>query len=377
MDAPPFPSRETLLEESSTALNGALSGRDSPTTTLPSEEPETLPEDVPSTTLVATLFAPSTAPPLPGTTPAPLTTILTSLLSPHRVTLLKSTPLTPHILQILYTTTSPTPQTTLRHALPIKTFESSRSLTLTLHIQPPPISLHHPLKLAVFDLDSTLICNETIDELARPLGLTAAVSAITERAMAGELDFAASLRERVALLKGVRADTIWEEVKARIVFAPGARELCRALRKLGVKMAVLSGGFVPIAEWVGGELGLDVAVANHLLIEPPTPTTPYPTLSGLLSPTHPIIDGSQKRLHLESLSAENHIPLHETLVVGDGANDLEMLNLAGSHGGLGVAFRAKEKVQREAPNRLNSDTLVDLLYLLGYTEGEVEQLIKE
>ena len=85
----------------------------------------------------------------------------------------------------------------------------------------------------------------------------------------------------------------------------------------------------------------------QLLIEPPTPTTPYPTLSGLLSPTHPIIDGSQKRLHLESLSAENHIPLHETLVVGDGANDLEMLNLAGSHGGLGVAFRAKEKVQRE------------------------------
>ncbi|KAA6408348.1 MAG: phosphoserine phosphatase [Lasallia pustulata] len=105
-------------------------------------------------------------------------------------------------------------------------------------------------------------------------------------------------------------------------------------------MAVVSGGFAPMAEWLAGKLGLDYVVANHLLTDT---TTHPPTLSGLLSPTHPIIDGTQKQLLLHSIAASNNIPLSATMAVGDGANDLLMLHAAG----LGVAFRAKEKVQRE------------------------------
>ena len=112
-------------------------------------------------------------------------------------------------------------------------------------------------------MDSTLINHEVIDELARTIGVSDLVSAITERAMAGELDFAASLKERVALLKGVKTD-VWEDLKGVITFSSGARELCRALKKLGVKMAVLSGGFQPMADWAKEELGLDYAYANHV-----------------------------------------------------------------------------------------------------------------
>ena len=120
-----------------------------------------------------------------------------------------------------------------------------------------------PIRLAVFDMDSTLINQEVIDELARTIGKAPAVAEITERAMKGELDFAESLQARVKLLEGVRAD-IWEPLRDQITFAEGARELCQALRSQGVKMAVLSGGFQPMADWIKGELDLDVAVANHV-----------------------------------------------------------------------------------------------------------------
>ena len=121
-----------------------------------------------------------------------------------------------------------------------------------------------PLKLAVFDMDSTLIEQEVIDELARSNGFYDKVSEITESAMRGERDFATSLKDRVALLKGLNVE-VWDDLKkTRITFASGARELCRALKKLGVKMAVLSGGFTPLAEWVKSELGLDFAHANFV-----------------------------------------------------------------------------------------------------------------
>ena len=114
-------------------------------------------------------------------------------------------------------------------------------------------------------MDSTLIDQEVIDELARSINVTPLVSAITARAMAGELDFAASLKERVRLLEGVRAD-VWDTLRSegRITLVRGAKELCRALKRLGVRMAVVSGGFVEMAEWVKGELGLDYAFANHV-----------------------------------------------------------------------------------------------------------------
>ncbi|RAL10582.1 phosphoserine phosphatase SerB [Aspergillus homomorphus CBS 101889] len=219
-------------------------------------------------------------------------------------------------------------------------------------------------RLFVFDMDSTLIQNEVIDEIAKFIGVEKQVSEITARAMNGELDFSASLKERVSLLKGVPAD-VFEKLKSVITIAPGARELCKALKTLGCKMAVLSGGFQPLAEWLAGELGLDYAHANHLEIDPTTQT-----LTGRLVESYPIIDAAQKRSLLHSIAAQNGIPISQTVAVGDGANDLLMLHSAG----LGVAWRAKSMVQLEAPTRLNGESLVDILYLLGLTRDDVNEL---
>ena len=155
----------------------------------------------------------------------------------------------------------------LRHDPEVVEVEEKYDLEITLHTHNSMLNFqgHLPLKLAVFDLDSTLIEQEVIDELARSIGVQDAVSEITRRAMAGELDFAQSLKARVALLKGVNCMSVWDELKKIIKFAEGARELCRALKRLGVKIAVISGGFIQIAEWVKEELGLDYAYANHVL----------------------------------------------------------------------------------------------------------------
>ncbi|KAL3466757.1 HAD-like domain-containing protein [Aspergillus heterothallicus] len=220
-------------------------------------------------------------------------------------------------------------------------------------------------RLVVFDMDSTLIQNEVIDEIAKFIGVEKEVSEITERAMNGELDFSASLKERVSLLKGVPAD-VFEKLKSVITISPGARELCKGLKKLGCKLAVLSGGFQPLAEWLAGELGIDFARANHLEID-----SASQTLTGKLVPTYPIIDANQKRSLLHSIAAENGIDIAQTVAVGDGANDLLMLHAAG----LGVAFRAKSMVQLEAPTRINSESLLDILYLLGLTNEEIQELI--
>ena len=195
-----------------------------------------------------------------------LTTILSSALSPNTLTLQTSRHLSSRVIQNKYTLVSSSLSSftsNLRIHPDLIVFEETNSLELVLQLLPCPQSEHIPLGLAVFDLDSTLINQEVIDELARSIGVTHLVSAITERAMAGELDFAASLKERVALLKGVRAD-VWEDLKGQLTFATGAKELCRGLKRLEVKMAVLSGGFVQMAEWVKGELGLDYAFANHV-----------------------------------------------------------------------------------------------------------------
>ncbi|RMZ75607.1 hypothetical protein DV737_g5218, partial [Chaetothyriales sp. CBS 132003] len=223
-------------------------------------------------------------------------------------------------------------------------------------------------RLAVFDMDSTLIQQEVIDEIASFIGVEKEVSAITARAMNGELDFSASLKARVALLKGVPAD-VFEQLKPRIVITPGAKELCRCLKRLGFTLAVLSGGFQPLADWLADELGLDFAFANHLVADPETNT-----LTGQLDINYPIVDGVRKKNLLLSLAASNDIPMEQTMAVGDGANDIPMLKTAG----LGVAWRAKSKVQMEAPARLNvGESLLDLVYLLGLTAIEVEQLIAD
>lgn len=277
---------------------------------------------------------------------------------------LRTTNYTPHITQSTYLIpTSTPPFSTLRHHPSILTYETTHNVEIIFDALPSPPSLPsplRPLKLALFDMDSTLIDQEVIDELARTINITPAVSAITARAMNGEIDFATSLQERVAMLQGVRAD-VWEELKATVTIAKGARELVAGLKERGVVTGVISGGFQPMAEWLRGELGLDVAVANHLLTRPASAAVPWEHLSGRLDPGFPIVTPERKRDTLLSLAAERGIPLCETLAVGDGSNDLLMLGAAG----LGVAWNAKERVQKVAPMRLNGVSMADLLYLLG------------
>jgi phosphoserine phosphatase len=218
-------------------------------------------------------------------------------------------------------------------------------------------------RLAVFDMDSTLIQQEVIDEIARKLGVEDKVSAITERAMNGELDFTESLRERCALLNGV-SSTVFQELRSVISLTPGAMDLVRVFKRLGYKTAVLSGGFTPLTSWQAQQLGLDYAFANHLVVSPDGLT-----LTGEV--TGEIVNAEKKREHLIDIAAKEGIILEQVLAVGDGANDLPMMGVAG----LGVAFNAKPRVQLEAPAKLNSPSLLDVLYLLGFTRQEQEELL--
>ena len=179
----------------------------------------------------------------------------------YRTTRALSAPDHPSVVELTFSALVDLSISTIRQKLRIQAFESTWNIEIVFQLI--PALPRPPFKLAVFDMDSTLINQEVIDELARTIGIESAVSAITARAMNGELDFSESLKARVALLKGVRAD-VWEDLKGVITIADGARELCRALKKLGVKMAVLSGGFTPLAEWLKWQLGLDYAVANHV-----------------------------------------------------------------------------------------------------------------
>jgi len=242
--------------------------------------------------------------------------------------------------------------------------------THNLNIAIQPSSLYHAHRapgLIVFDMDSTLIQQEVIDELARTIGLYEKVAAITEAAMRGEApytDFSASLRARVALLKGVET-SIWQRLREEIIrFTPGARELVRVLKMMGWKTAVLSGGFTPLALWVKEELGLDYAEANFLVESDGV-------LTGELVEGKAIVDATRKRVLLQALAEKEGVPLERTMAVGDGSNDLLMMHASG----LGVAFNAKPKVQAQAPATLNADGLLDVLYYMGYTKMEVEALL--
>ncbi|RSL88008.1 hypothetical protein CEP52_015340 [Fusarium oligoseptatum] len=222
----------------------------------------------------------------------------------------------------------------------------------------------HP-RLVVFDMDSTLITQEVIDLLADhvkdPPDLPVRVAEITHRAMMGELEFEGSFRERVALLKGLPA-TLFEDLRPVLDVTRGVPELIRALTRLGVKTAVLSGGFQPLTGWLAGQLGIDYAHANNVVIE-------NEKLTGEVRGI--IVGKERKRDLLMEIAAKEGIDLSQVIAVGDGANDLLMMEKAG----LGVAWNAKPRVQMEANARLNGESLLDLLHILGFSSEEIGDLI--
>jgi len=215
-------------------------------------------------------------------------------------------------------------------------------------------------RLVVMDMDSTLIQVEVIDELARVAGVGEQVAEITERAMNGELDFSGALRERVALLKGLKAEAL-EQVYRNIPLTPGARNLVTILKRLGFKTAVISGGFQFFTDRLKADLGLDYAYANGLEIVDGIVT-------GEVAGT--IVDGARKAQLLEEIAAKEGITLDQTIAIGDGANDLPMLGRAG----LGIAFNAKARVREQADFHINQQNLDSILYLLGLSEREMAEI---
>lgn len=211
-------------------------------------------------------------------------------------------------------------------------------------------------RLVVFDMDSTLIQMEVIDELAKRAGVGERVMAITERAMRGELDFKQSFSERVALLKGL-PESVLEEVAATLPLTEGAEKLMATLRKLGYKTAILSGGFQYFGHLLQQRLGIDYVYANELEIHQGLVTG---RVSGV------IIDGAKKAELLTQLAQQAGVSLEQTVAVGDGANDLPMLSIAG----LGIAFHAKPLVKASAKQSLSTLGLDGILYLMGLSDRE-------
>ncbi len=214
-------------------------------------------------------------------------------------------------------------------------------------------------RLVVMDVDSTLIQDEVIDLLADRAGVLPQVSAITESAMRGEMDFAESLRQRVALLAGLPEEVLHETAQ-RIRPTPGARTLCRTLRRLGFRVCLVSGGFREVIQPLADTLEVDGLRANALEVSDGR-------LTGRVS--GPILDRRGKRDALVDFARDFAIPLGRTIAIGDGANDLDMLDAAG----LGIAFNAKPMVRAAADTSVNAPYLDSVLFLLGITRDEIEE----
>ena len=223
-------------------------------------------------------------------------------------------------------------------------------------------------RVATFDMDSTLIQLECIDEMATFCGVGDRVRQITHRAMNGELDFAGALRERVALLAGANAEELYSQVINSIWYTPHAKLLCHTLRSLGYDLAVLSGGFFPIISKVKKHLKLQDAHANRLAVDPATGK-----LTGHLLANSPIIDADAKERYLRKICTEAYTDLDLSVAVGDGANDLKMLAASG----LGVAFLAKSTVQRQTKFHINQLSLAPVLFLLGLHRDDCLTLLAE
>ena len=214
-------------------------------------------------------------------------------------------------------------------------------------------------RLVVLDVDSTLIQDEVIELLAAHAGRAAEVAAVTERAMRGELDFAASLHQRVAVLAGLRHDVL-DDVRAAARLTPGARTLVRTLHRLGFTVGLVSGGFTDVVVPLAAQLGIRHVRANRLEID-----------GGLLTGRvlGDVVDRAGKAAALREFAAAEGLPLSRTVAIGDGANDLDMLAAAG----LGIAFNAKPLVRQQADTAVTVPYLDAVLYLLGIPRAEIEE----
>ncbi len=217
----------------------------------------------------------------------------------------------------------------------------------------------HARKLVVFDMDSTLIQAEVIDILAQHAGVGEEVAKITSAAMHGEIDFKEGLTRRVALLKGLD-EKVLAQVARQLVLTEGADQVVKTLKRLGYKIGIISGGFDYFGEYLQKKLGLDYVFANVLEIE-------NGRVTGNI--TGDIIDGPKKAEILRTITTVENISLQQTIAVGDGANDLPMISIAG----LGIAFHAKPVVKENVENSISSIGLDGLLYLMGISEREIQQ----
>lgn len=213
-------------------------------------------------------------------------------------------------------------------------------------------------KLVCFDMDSTLIQTEVIVELAAISGHSEQVQHITEKAMRGEISFNESFRQRIALLKGID-ESVLQKIAEKLPFTEGAERLFSTLTKYGFKTAILSGGFTYFARYLQKKFNIDYVFANDLEI-----------IQGKLTGNYlgKIIDGNRKAEHLKEIAKKENIHLQQTIAVGDGANDLPMLNLAG----LGIAFHAKPVVRKNAQQSISTIGLDAILYLMGFRDRELD-----
>lgn len=238
-----------------------------------------------------------------------------------------------------------------------KFMQISRDLDLDIAFQEDNM-FRRNRRLVCFDMDSTLIQTEVIDELAELAGVGEQVKAITESAMQGEIDFKESFVARMKLLKGLSEDVL-QEVAVNLPITKGARRLINTLKANGFKTAILSGGFTYFGHYLQKELGIDYVFANQLEIKDGVLTGGY---------LGEIVDGNKKAEYLQELARLEGIDINQTIAVGDGANDLPMINLAG----LGIAFHAKPKVKDNAQSSISSIGLDGVLYLLGYHDRHID-----
>ena len=214
-------------------------------------------------------------------------------------------------------------------------------------------------RLICFDMDSTLIETEVIDELAQRAGVGEKVKAITERTMRGEIDFKESFTERVALLKGLDA-SVMEDIARNLPITEGVDRLMFVLKQYGYKIAILSGGFTYFGNYLKRKYDIDYVYANELEIEDGKLTGRY---------VGEIVDGRRKAELLKLIAQVEHVNLAQTIAVGDGANDLPML----SEAGLGIAFHAKPRVVANAKQSINTIGLDGVLYFLGFKDSYLEE----